>query len=263
MSIKVKYIIAWSVLSLYVFVSAGFVARKSGEEVCSKVEISLTDTTNRLVIPRDITQLMEKKKYSVYGHKLSEINKMQIASLITENIALVRQVGIYRAVDGTLCINIEQREPILRVINKHDQGYYIDNKGFIFPLSNHWSARVLVANGDISEKAFQNRAIHIDSLYANVTIKHMTLQELLVLATYINDDEFLKAQIEQIYVKDNEYEMIPKVGSHIIYFGTLDNYVNKFFNLKAIYYKGFTNLGWQKYKAVNLKFENQVICTKR
>jgi cell division protein FtsQ len=263
MSVKIKYIIAWSVLSLYVFVSAGFVARKSGEEVCNNVEISLTDTTNRLVIPRDITKLMEQKKASPFGHKLSEINKMQIARLISENIALVREVGVYRAVEGTLCIQIEQREPVLRVINKYDQGYYVDNEGFLFPLSNHYSARVLVANGDIVEKAFRSRAIHIDSLYTNVTISRMTLKELLVLARYINGDEFLKAQIEQIYVNDDEYEMIPKVGSHVIYFGTLDNYVDKFFNLKAIYYKGFTNLGWQKYKAVNLKFSNQVICTKR
>ncbi len=263
MSVKIKYIIAWSVLSLYVFVSAGFVARKSGEEVCSNVEISLTDTTNRLVVPRDITILMENKKNSPFGHKLSEINKMQIAKLIAQNNALVKEVGVYRAVEGTLCIRIDQREPILRVINKYDQGYYIDNEGFIFPLSSHFSARVLVANGNIPEKAFRNKAIHLDSLYTNVTINRMTLRELLVLAQYINNDEFLRAQIEQIFVNEGEYEMIPKVGSHVIYFGTLDNYVNKFFNLKAIYYKGFTNLGWQKYKAVNLKFGNQVICTKR
>ncbi|HOG20266.1 MAG TPA: hypothetical protein PKW37_07485, partial [Salinivirgaceae bacterium] len=174
------------------------------------------------------------------------------------------EVGVYRATDGTICINIEQRKPILRVINKYNQSYYVDTEGYLIPLSDHWSARVLVANGDIVEKSHKNRAIHIDSLNTNIEIKQQeTLKELIILAKYINEDEFLNAQIEQIYVIRNEYEMIPKVGSHIIYFGTIDNYVDKFFNLKAIYYKGFANLGWRKYKAINLKYQNQVICTKR
>lgn len=264
MSVKMKYIIGYSVLALYVFITAGFVAKKSAEEVCSRVEVSLTDTVNQLVVPRDITKLMEDKKNSVYGHRFSNINKMQIAKLITNNIVLVKNVGVYRATDGTICINIEQRKPILRVINKYNQSYYVDTEGYLIPLSDHWSARVLVANGDIAEKSQKNRAIHIDSLNTNIEIKQReTLRELIILAKHINDDEFLNAQIEQIYVNRNEYEMIPKVGSHIIYFGPIDNYVDKFFNLKAIYYKGFANLGWRKYKAINLKYQNQVICTKR
>ncbi len=263
MNIRVKYIIGYSIVGLYVFITAGFVARKSAEEVCDKVEILVNDTLNRLVIPRDITKLMEDKKNSIYGHSFSKINKMHIAKLIVNNIALVKNVGVYRAINGTICINIEQRKPILRIINKYNQGYYIDADGYLIPLSNHWSARVLVANGDISERLWKNKAIHIDSLYSNIEVKQMKLKDLLTLANHINNDDFLNSLIEQIYVNDDEFEMIPKVGSLIIYFGTIENYVNKFFNLKTIYYKGFTNLGWQKYKAVSLKYQNQVICTKR
>ena len=52
MSVKMKYIIGYSVLALYVFITAGFVAKKSAEEVCRKVEVSLNDTVNQLVVPR-------------------------------------------------------------------------------------------------------------------------------------------------------------------------------------------------------------------
>ncbi|HOG18943.1 MAG TPA: hypothetical protein PKW37_00680, partial [Salinivirgaceae bacterium] len=83
MSTKIKNIIGYSVLALYAFITAGFVSKKSAEEVCSRVEVSLTDTVNQLVVPRDITKLMEDKKNSVYGHRFSNINKMQIAKLIT------------------------------------------------------------------------------------------------------------------------------------------------------------------------------------
>ena len=263
MSSKVKGIISWTLLLLYLFISLSFVTRKTNEELCTNVEINLIDSLNQLVVARDITRLMEEKKQSVYGHPINWINKMELAQLILSNNALVESVGVYRAQNGTICIDIESRKPILRVINKYGQGYYVDKKGIIFPLSSHFSARVLVANGDILEQGYQNKALHIDSMYSKFAAKRLTLQELLVLAKFIDSDEFLKAQIEQIFVEGKEYEMIPKVGSHTIIFGTIDNYVNKFFNLKAIYYKGFSNLGWQKYKAVNLKFDNQVICTKR
>ncbi|MDD4746645.1 MAG: hypothetical protein RBR35_04325 [Salinivirgaceae bacterium] len=263
MNKSTKYIISYSIVAIYMIVSLSFIGRKSNEELCTVVEINMVDSLNRLVVPRDITRLMEEKKQSIYGHPVSQINKMELSRLILTYNPLVQDVGIYRAEGGTICMDIKSRKPILRVINKYGQGYYLDREGMIFPLSTHFSARVLIANGDILEQGYQNKAIHIDSMYSKFAAKRLTLQELLILAKYIDSDEFLKAQIEQIYVVGNEYEMIPKVGSHIIVFGSIDNYVNKFFNLKAIYYKGFSNLGWQKYKSVNLKFDNQVICTKR
>jgi cell division protein FtsQ len=63
--------------------------------------------------------------------------------------------------------------------------------------------------------------------------------------------------------KDHEIELIPRVGAHIIHFGDISDYKYKFFKLKAIYEKGFNALGWNKYEHINLKFSNQVICTKR
>ena len=57
--------------------------------------------------------------------------------------------------------------------------------------------------------------------------------------------------------------MVPLVGSQIIYFGTIDNYKKKFKKLEATYKKGFLYKGWNKYKSINLKFENQVECEKK
>ena len=32
---------------------------------------------------------------------------------------------------------------------------------------------------------------------------------------------------------------------------------------KAFYEKGLNNVGWNNYTKINIKFENQIICTKR
>mgnify|MGYP000956836569 FL=1 len=42
-----------------------------------------------------------------------------------------------------------------------------------------------------------------------------------------------------------------------------ENYKKKFRNLRAFYLQGLNNVGWNKYEKISLRFDNQVICTKR
>ena len=83
------------------------------------------------------------------------------------------------------------------------------------------------------------------------------------LAKYIRSDKFLNATIEQIYVNNsNEFELIPKTGKHFIEFGDTNNMKKKFDNLIVFYKDGLKRVGWDKYKKVNLKYLNQVVCSK-
>lgn len=87
-------------------------------------------------------------------------------------------------------------------------------------------------------------------------------KELVGFVHYINSDVFWKAQVQQIHVRKNgELLLIPRVGDHKIEFGKIENLEKKFRNLKAVYIKGFSKSGWEKYSIISLKFENQVICT--
>ena len=90
------------------------------------------------------------------------------------------------------------------------------------------------------------------------------MKDILKMATYINENPFWRSQIVQLYVRRNgELELIPRVGSQIIYFGSADRMENKFFKLKTLYQEGFAHTGWNQYEIINLKYTNQVICTKR
>ena len=90
-----------------------------------------------------------------------------------------------------------------------------------------------------------------------------TIQKLYIINRYIQEDSFLQAQIEQIYInKSNEIELVPKVGRHLILFGDIDNMETKFENLIVFYEQGMKKAGWKKYKTINLKYSNQVICSK-
>ena len=84
-----------------------------------------------------------------------------------------------------------------------------------------------------------------------------------MLARYINKDDFWSAQIEQLYVNENgDIELIPRVGNQKIIFGDATQMKEKFNKLFILYTKGFDKTGWNNYSAINLKFNDQVVCTR-
>jgi cell division protein FtsQ len=134
------------------------------------------------------------------------------------------------------------------------------------PLSDKYTMKVLVANGNILEpysKRYQNSVHDIakDSLL-KVTSK---LDELYAMATFISADPFWKAQIHQIYYNnDNEMEIVPMVGDQKIIFGDTTAMEEKFNKLMTFYHEGLNTTGWwNKYSIINLKFRNQIVCTKK
>jgi len=116
---------------------------------------------------------------------------------------------------------------------------------------------VPVASGNISNR-------FSDTLNLRLSTTNSELKDLYTLSTYIYNDVFLKAQIEQIYLnQDNEFELVPKVGRHLVLFGDLAEMETKFDKLKIFYDKGMKRAGWDTYKTINLKFKDQVICEKK
>ena len=147
-----------------------------------------------------------------------------------------------------------------------DENYYLDDDGKMMPLSDKYTSNVLVANGNISESFGQNYFRSVANIAKDSTLRaRSVLDELYAMATYINKDEFWKAQIQQIYINnDKEMELIPLVCNHKIIFGDTSNMEEKFNKLLTFYKQGLSYTGdWNKYSIINLKFKNQIVCTKK
>jgi cell division protein FtsQ len=121
-----------------------------------------------------------------------------------------------------------------------------------------------VANGYITEPFRIGQTLNIFEIrHDSLPRAQRTIYDVYTLARFISGDSFWKAQIEQIYVNNQfEIELIPRVGSHIIEIGTAENIEEKFENLKLLYLEGFNKIGWNQYERINLKYKNQVVCTK-
>ena len=159
---------------------------------------------------------------------------------------------------------MKQRTPILRVINYKNDSYYIDLEGKLMPLSESYTARVPIATGLITESYANTYSLDLLSRDINDTLlTKFIIDDLYLLAKYINESEFWKAQIEQIYINaDREIELIPVFGNHRILLGDATDLRDKFNKLLVFYKEGLNKTGWNVYTKINLKYKNQVVCTK-
>lgn len=229
-------IFGYLIFSIFVF------TYKSKNQVCKAVLVEISDTTLRFISKRNVIDAIENSGLNPVGATMRDVQTDKIEKML-EKQPRIKQAECYKTPDAKIKIVVKQREPILRVMN-NGKGYYIDGDGKIMPTSLGFTAYVPVASGAISEKLAKN--------------------ELYDFALFLKRNSFWNAQIEQIYVDYNEeVELIPRVGDQIIVLGKLDNYEYKLEKLLSVYKDGFNRTGWNKYRKVDLRFENQVVCTKR
>ena len=138
----------------------------------------------------------------------------------------------------------------------------MDNEGYLFTPRGAFIPHIIIANGYFTEGNELRKVKNITELKDKE--KYSEWIDLIALVNFIGNDEFWRSQLVQVYYNSSrEFELIPRVGAHQILFGNTDNLELKFRNLRTLYNEGLAYEGWNKYEIINLKYNNQVICTKR
>ena len=254
----IKHIILTVSVVGYLIVILGFVSNEEKKVTCSGLRIIIHDSLDiQFVNSRMIRNVLLRGGNSLAGKSFDDISMQEIEDKIKE-IKYIKRAEVYTTVEGELVVDIYQRKPELRIIDRSGQGYYIDREGYIIPLSPNYSPYVMVVNGAIGERYRRVKNIH------ELDPENNLLADICGLVKYIQSDKFWEAQIVQIYVDGKgEFELIPRVGAHVIEFGKADNIEGKFDKLWILYNDGFYYKGWNQYDRINLKYKNQAICTKR
>jgi cell division protein FtsQ len=258
---KILNISIWSLAIIMLVVVFGFVSVAKEEITFKEPVIQIDyDTDNRFIDENDIlTQVLNKEDTGVL--LLDNFNVTDLENKLSNNHS-IKDAQVYKTVDGELVINVKQRRPIVRIFSKNES-YYIDEKGDLMPLSNKYTARLLVVNGEINEPFAKRYLFNYNNLEDSFARKTM-LDDIFKISSYIDNSEFWKAQIEQIHVnKELGLELVPKVGNHKIVLGGIEHLESKFEKLMIFYKKGLSKTGWNEYSVLNLKYKNQVVCTKR
>jgi cell division protein FtsQ len=260
---RILIILFWVAIIAYYFMSLSFVSARRHEQVCTAMEINILDSAkSRFVTKKDIHQMVENRSRKIVGVLLDSINTKGIERRLCE-LAPIRSATVYKTIDGKMYINVMQRTPIVRCINRYGESFYLDEQGKLLKHSSRYYAHALVANGYINLRPEQKDYSVFDDGNAAAGNRNV-MRELFDLANYINGDRFWKAQIQQIYVnEEGEFELIPLVGAHTIVFGTFDKHDDKFSKLASFYRNGLNVKGWNTYDAINIKYEGQIVGTRK
>lgn len=212
------------------------------ENICTALEVEIYPDNEMQFISKDlIYKLLVNEDTTVLGNYTDSLSLKAIEETIEENPS-VKDATAYYDLNGVLGVDVRQRKPMVRIYGT-DEAFYLDEDGAKMPLSERYTARVITVSGHQPEDK-------CDEIYK--------------LVKFINSDKLFKAQIVGIFVnEDKEYVLLPTVGTHRILLGDISFLEDKFENLKHSYQKIFEKYGWDYYSLINLKYENQVVCTKK
>ncbi len=253
-------IVFWFVVAIYLVVAIGFSEQKQDEIICNKIEISFSDNAKKHLLEKDELIELIQTNEKVIGFPIERINIAQLEKYV-ESLAPVKHTQVYKTIDGVLKVDVEQRIPIIRIIDNFSNSYFIDKEGTILKSNYKYSPHILVATGTIPDVISPIAKSKVFNIFSNTN--EDLVQDIYKIALKISEDEFWKAQFVQIYVNDKKsIELIPRVGNHIIELGSAQKLDDKLFKLRVLYTEGLSNKGWNQYSRIVLKYENQVVCEK-
>lgn len=242
-------VFAWLVSLGGLVTLMSFIEVEKSRTPCTDVKVIIPGTAGFIERP-EVDRIIFANQGPLTGKMLYSVNIHQIENALKEN-PYIEHARVFSDMNGVITIKVQQRRPLLRVINLTNQDFYIDRNGLKIPTSLNFSARVLPANGFIME----GFAGQVD------TLKTPVAEDLYKAALFIEKDTLWNRQIEQLYVnQQEEIEMIPRVGDHVIILGDADSLDKKFKKLLLFYKRVLPKAGWGTYKTINVKYANQIVC---
>ncbi|WP_304197900.1 cell division protein FtsQ/DivIB [Flavobacterium alvei] len=233
---NIRLILMFSlVIFLYSFTSNRNISRKLTKStvifVGDTAPYITSETVNKLLIENN-------KDVKSIGKDKLDLNKLERELNANK---MIEKSDVFVSIDGELKAVVKQKTPIARIFDG-EKSFYIDYKGNTMPLSSNYTARVPLVSGEINKK---------------------NSKKLAELFRIIYDDEFLKKNIIGVQIMPNgSIKMMNRNYDYQIDFGGTLRMKAKFNNYKAFFQKAVLDSSLNKYKTIDLRFAQQVVCTK-
>ena len=217
-----------------------FTSKRNEERKLTKSKVIFLNDSVTFIKHEMVNKLLIENKRDASSIQKDKLDLNKLEKSINSN-PMIEKSEVFVTIDGVLKAVVKQKTPIARVFN--DEGsFYIDYQGNIMPLSDEFTARVPIISGEISK---ENKG-DFDKLLR-----------------FVYKDDFLKKNIIGIQIlPDGSLKMMNRNFDYEIEFGKIVNVKRKFSNYKAFFQKAVLDSSLQNYKKINLRFIQQVVCTK-
>ena len=239
MKVNYNYIKGLFLLVLVVFLYA-FTNAKNADRIIDEPNVIFIGSDNLFLTHDNVSKLLILNQDGLKNKNKEIIDLNQLEFALNSN-PMVKNAEVFMSIDGELSAQVEQKRPMARVHT--NASYYIDDMGSFMPLSTNYSARVPLVTGVV----YKNK-----------------LQKVYQIAKAIDEDLFLKQHVIEIHQdKNQDIQLKLRMFDFNVQFGDLKNLNKKINNFKAFYQKAIKDKTIHTYRSVNLRFDNQVICTKK
>lgn len=233
------------------------------KKACTTVRIDIDRGGNIVYMQeRDIKNWMTLHGITPQNIPLMQINASHIETVLRQN-HYVRDAQVYATPDEVLHIVVQQRNPVLKIINTRQQMFQLDEDGVEMPVNPDYKARLRVASGYIPLSPRYGSGV----AQLSDTSHRVLLRKLFDIHAYLSEDPLWDALFEQIYVNRNlEIDLVPKVGGQIVELGKIEDrndLAQKMFRLRLFYGNAMKGQDWQRYSVLDLRYENQLVATRR
>lgn len=217
-----------------------FMTKRNEQRKLKEITVEFLGNQQLFLTHETVNKLLIENKEDVSSIAKVALDLNNLENTIKKH-AMVDEAEVFLSIDGKLKAVVKQKTPVARVFNQ-DDSYYIDFKGAKMPLSAIHTARVPLVSGEIKEENSEK----LDELFR-----------------IIHEDVFLRKNIIGVEVLPNgSLKMKNRNYNYDIEFGRTINMKQKFDNYKAFLQKAVLDSSIHKYKKINLKFTQQVVCTK-
>lgn len=217
-----------------------FSSKRNESRYLQKTEVRFKGENNLFITQETVDNLLIQNFNKVSGIRKDKLDLNRLEHILDNN-EMIAKSEVFATIDGTLKAVVTQKTPIARV-DDGERSYYIDYEGNQMPLSDNFAARVPLISGEINT---ENKAKITEVLKK------------------IYDDEFLKKNITGIQILPTGSLIMTNRNYHYqILFGRTINVDKKFDNYKAFFQHAIKDTLIGNYKTINLKFTQQVVCTK-
>ena len=245
---------------LYIVAIPIYIAVSSDSKPVGGIEVVIRDSSEyHFVTQKNLLNLLNNGSGKIIGKPAGEISVKEIENRINV-LRELKIAEVYMTIDQKLKVYVDQRDPVMRLMPESGGDYFVDEDGVVVKKRNLYNPRLHIVSGNITISSTMLEGVSV----LDTVIKNTILRDIYYLVDYIRDDDFWSAQIDQIYVdNDNEIDLIPRVGNHLIHLGSAENFEGKLRNLRAFYEKVLPVTGWNKYSLINLEFRDQIVCKRR
>ena len=249
-----KNTLSWLAFLLFLGVLIFFVESIYENQRCKKVDIQVDKNTEcNFVTKENIANLLsENGNKPILGSKFNKLNLESLEKNILNN-KRIKACQISRTLGGVLSVKVQQKNPIARIVPLHGtidkfEGLYLDSEGGVFPLSNHFTKRVVLLSGKY--------------LIGKKNLKSTKDKNIVAFIQKIDSDVFWKANITHLIIdSDQNISFLPLIGDFTIEYGIpfVEDFEAKMNKIK-VFYKQIDVENNGKYKMVSVKYKNQIVC---